>query len=157
MKLPNGQLSTTQLSIGIHVDDLIITYDDQINNLHLQFGEVINVTESKTSLRLYIEYSNDNSIKLSQPGYIPKIIQETNLHNVQCTIPSAPLPVNYKRNTDSTPLATTQQEEYRETLGLLNHCEIDTRPDILYSVSVLASYITTSKHIKMMILYVIYV
>ena len=153
MKLPNGQLSTTQLSIGIHVDDLIITYDDQINNLHLQFGEVINVTESKTSLRLYIEYSNDNSIKLSQPGYIPKIIQETNLHNIQCTILSAPLPVNYKRNTDSTPLATTQQVEYREILNLLNHCAIHTRPD----VSVLASYITTCKHIKMMILHVIYV
>ena len=49
-----------------------------------------------------------------------------------------------RNNTNSTPLTTTQLEEYRKILGLLNHCAIHTRPDILYSVSVLATYITTS-------------
>ena len=79
MKLPNGQLFTSQLSIGIHLDDLLIAcehqqvIDDLIKYLRQQFEEVGNVTELKTHLGLYIEYFNDNNIKLSQRGYIQKI------------------------------------------------------------------------------------
>ena len=134
-----------RLYIALYVDDLLFcaTDDSIVNNLlsylEQQFGEVSEVTEGASHLGLLIEHLPDGSIKLSQPGYIAKILRELDMEDTlgKLTVPTPLDPAGEPKRVDSTPLK--ENNDYRKIIGLLMHAAIHTRPDILYAVSYLAT------------------
>jgi hypothetical protein len=109
-----------------------------LSYLEEQFGEVNEVTDGASHLGLYIEHLPNGSIKLSQPGYILKILRELRMEHLLGIIshPTPLEPSGEPKNIDRTPVDIS---EYRKIIGLLMHAAIHTRPDILYSVSYLAT------------------
>ena len=132
------------VNIALYVDDILFCstnnqiVDDILSYLTEQFGEVNEVTDGASHLGLFIEHLMDGSIKLSQPGYILKILRELKMEHLLGTITYAtPLdPAGEPKRMDTTP---TDINEYRKIIGLLMHAAIHTRPDILYAVSYLAT------------------
>ena len=133
------------LYIAMYVDDLLFcsTDDSIVDNLlkylEEQFGEVSEVTEGQSHLGLFIEHLPDGSIKLSQPGYIAKILRELDMEDLlgKLTVPTPLDPAGEPKRVDTTLLK--ENNDYRKIIGLLMHAAIHTRPDILYAVSYLAT------------------
>ena len=117
--------------IAAVTDDLIYKV---VAQLIAVLGEVNEVMDG-THLGLQLTYLDDGSIRVSQPGYIKKIISELKVSDL--TPKDTPLPVVPSEVPDMTPIPQTQ---YLKALGLLNHAAIHSRPDILYSCSYLATF-----------------
>ena len=132
------------LRICIHVDDLLLTcsnndtIDNFANFLRSVFTDVNEVTHTNTHLGILIEHNDAGDIKLSQPGYIRKIVKHCNLENNN-SFPNTPYDLSTNSLPDMTPYDISK---YRSIIGLLNHAAIHTRPDILYITSELASKLT---------------
>ena len=149
------------IDIVIYVDDLLTASstntiaDKLILFLRDKYGEVSEVTDTATHLGIRWVYTNGN-IKISQPGYIDKILRELEMTN--CKTERSPVSIKYiniintkKINDDEnsnikilnkdSKFQDTQQE-LRKILGFLNHISIHTRPDILFSVTQIATQIT---------------
>ena len=132
------------LRICIHVDDLLLTCtnNDTIDNfadfLRSKFTDVNEVTHTNTHLGILIERNAAGDIKLSQPGYIRKIVKHCNLES-NVSFPNTPYEIATNSLPDLTPYDISK---YRSLIGLLNHAAIHTRPDILYITSELASKLT---------------
>ena len=139
-----------------------------------KYGEVNEVTNTSTHLGIYWRQKNDKSIHISQPGYVDKIIKELKMENETPTntpiSPSQLKRINeinnnnildfnnisnkisggdneYEDNIDK--IMTMEdgsdiQNKLRQIIGLLNHFAIHTQPDIMYSVSYLATRITSA-------------
>ena len=139
-----------------------------------KYGEVNEVTNTSTHLGIYWRQKNDKSIHISQPGYVDKIIKELKMEDETPTntpiSPSQLKRINeinnnnildfnnisnkisggdneYEDNIDK--IMTMEdgsdiQNKLRQIIGLLNHLAIHTRPDIMYSVSYLATRITSA-------------
>ena len=133
-----GQDDSVQLAV--HVDDMLIASSSDatiyavVAQLIAVWGEV-NEVKDGTHLGLQLTHLEDGSIRVSQPGYIKKILTE--LKVLDLTPKDTPLPVVPAVTTDDTLIPQTQ---YLKALGLLNHAAIHSRPDILFSCSYLATF-----------------
>ena len=134
------------IDVCLYVDDLLIsaTNDKAINflwnQLKLAYGDVNETTHTETHLGIKWQ-KLEHGIKISQPGYIQKIIIDLDM--LESDIAYTPYH-NIKRNSNETNSTHTPllSDKLRSIVGLLNHAAIHTRPDILFSVSLLATRVT---------------
>jgi hypothetical protein len=85
-------------------DDAIV--DELLDYLKEEFGEVSEVTDGASHLGLFIEHLPDGSIKLSQPGYIAKILRELSMEHLLgvFSVPTPLEPGGEPKRVDKTPL-----------------------------------------------------
>jgi hypothetical protein len=130
----------------IHVDDfyVISTTNKMINEfvdiMKSEFGEI--VIKSGNILDYLgmkvVKNSLDNSVTLSQPGYINKILNEVGFENL--LVSKTPSAISETKQIGDDKLFNKNQ--YLKLIGLLNYLAVFTRPDILYALSVCAQHCT---------------
>lgn len=122
-----------------HVDDFYVISNerDMISDLHKflsnEFGEVT-IKSGDLIGYLGMEVSRNpknGDIKLSQPGYIKKLLNELKYENIRSV--STPWEVNYVsvKGDDE----KVDKLDYLRLLGLLNYLAVFTRPDLLFAMS----------------------
>ena len=91
----NGEI----IDVVLYVDDMLTANsttkigDKFIKYLREQYGQVTEATSTSTHLGLRWLQLENKSIKISQPGYILKILTELKIANTK--FPANPLPTNY--------------------------------------------------------------
>jgi hypothetical protein len=135
--------------LACHVDDCTITGNSQ--HLLQSYRDKIKQKYSLTDLGainwlLGIKITRDldnQTISLSQSSYIDSILTRFNFVDLK---PSAiPMDPSIRFSKDQCPKTAEEVEDmskvpYREAIGSLNHCAVATRPDISFSVSLLAQF-----------------
>jgi hypothetical protein len=122
-----------------HVDDfyVISNEEDKISDLHKflskEFGEVT-IKSGDLIGYLGMEVSRNpknGDIKLSQPGYIKKLLNELNYENIR------PVSTPWELNNASVKGDDEKVDklDYLRLLGLLNYLAVFTRPDLLFAMS----------------------
>jgi hypothetical protein len=94
-------------------------------------------------LGIKVEHSIDGTVRLSQKSYIEKIMLKFNLENTKST--DTPIQPNHNltrdlRNEKSSLRKLFDVTTYRQALGSLIYLMTCTRPDIAYSIGVLARF-----------------
>jgi hypothetical protein len=108
--------------------------------LRLAYGDVNETTNTKTNLGINWEHT-PAGLKINQPGYIQKIITDTNM--IDSDIASSPFRNLKRKNNEIDSIHTPElTDKLRSIVGLLNHAAIHTRPDILFATSLLATRMT---------------
>jgi hypothetical protein len=122
----------------IHVDDFFVISSDKqlLEKLHheltLEYGEVsIKTGDHLAYLGMDVATSKDGEVRLSQPGYIERLLEEYNPEGKISYTPISALEYEDDEE-DSEPI---DQHEYLAAVGALNHLTQCTRPDIAYAVS----------------------
>jgi Reverse transcriptase (RNA-dependent DNA polymerase) len=146
------------MDVVIHVDDILASTTERksvdllLSMLNNAYGEVRETTSTGTHLGIHWEVVGKGDIKISQPGYIHKIL--TDLGMEDCNPELVPYAAIQDRVMDPAIILKehyeTRTAELRKILGLLNHAAVHTRPDILSSVAYLQTKIAvaTDAHIE---------
>ena len=137
------------LIMAIHVDDCTITGNN--NDLIQQYKKKIQSKYSLTDLGpinwlLGIKVTRDReakTISLSQSSYIDSILTRFNF--ADCKPVATPMDPSMRFSKDQCPQTTEEIAEmrkvpYLEAVGSLNYLAVATRPDISFSVSLLAQF-----------------
>ena len=128
----------TYLFMVIHVDDFfaVASHSSLLVNLHRELIEVYqDVTVDADDMLAYLgmqmgEGALEGSVKISQPGYIIKLLTK---YNVNKKIHRTPMSsAGKKLKGDDEPF---DKEEYLALIGSINYLAVYTRPDLLYAVS----------------------
>lgn len=135
--------------VGIYVDDIIFIGRDAeyIQTIKKQFADRFAIKEFETASKiLSIEISRDRknrSLTINMPQYIDNLLSKFNMTGCKPLKNPTPLPYEAKFNVDT---EMTEEEKahmknvpYREAVGSLIYLSSCCRPDISYSVSMLAS------------------
>jgi hypothetical protein len=136
------------IDICLYVDDLLVsstsaeTTNKLWNELKLAYGDVNETTHTETHLGIKWELLPSKDIKISQPGYIKKIVEELGM--TDCSPEDTP----YRSNKEFDSLIPLHTPEHSSLLhkmvGLLNHAATHTRPDILFITGILATKMITA-------------
>jgi hypothetical protein len=135
--------------LACHVDDCTITGNSQ--SLLQSYKEKIKAKYSLTDLGaanwlLGIKITrdlNNQTLSLSQSAYIDSMLTRFNFSDSKpFAIPMDPSIRLSKDQCPQTPeeVADMSKVPYREAIGSLNYCAVATRPDIAFSVSLLAQF-----------------
>jgi hypothetical protein len=128
--------------LAVHVDDIlaITPSRSQKNKLENQLQKLfnVNVTQDKviSYLGMTIKINQDKSIKVSQEGYITKLLSEYGFQNLKKP-PSTPATANLQVPRDGSP--PIDKSKYLSLVMALMYLGRFTRPDILHTVSYLAT------------------
>ena len=144
------QTPNTDIDVVLFVDDFLTSSENDhssnqlLNILRGKYGEVSETTPSETHLGIKWETLPTGDIKISQPGYIAKILKTLNLES--CTGEDLPFISEYNNSQDITSHTHTETatNELRTILGLLNHAAVHTRPDIMFQTAFLATRVTNA-------------
>lgn len=141
----NGEI----VYIGLYVDDIIFIGRDAayIQQIKKQFADRFAIKEFDTASKiLSIEITRDRknrSLTINMPHYIDNLLSKFNMSGCKDLDNPTPLPyaANFQVNTDITEeeKAYMKNVPYREAIGGLIYLSSCCRPDISYSVSMLAS------------------
>jgi hypothetical protein len=130
------------LMLAVHVDDILAITPSKRQRLILE-KELkrlfdVNVAQEKviSYLGMTIKTNPDKSIKVSQEGYITKILTEYGYLNLKKP-PSTPATANLQVHDEESPKA--DKTKYLSLVMALMYLARFTRPDILHTVSYLAS------------------
>lgn len=123
-----------------HVDDFhYLGSDKSFQEWFQSFSSTFpakDLGKSKQILGMNLTYYKDGSINLNQERYILECIHEMKMQNAK---PDAiPARVNGKEEKDESPYLD-EDVPFRAGIGKLHHMIKETRPDIMYAVSVIAS------------------
>ena len=135
--------------LACHVDDCTITGNSQ--QLIQSYKDKLKFKYSLTDLGpanwlLGIKITRDleaRTISLSQSSYIDSILTRFNFTDLKPL--STPMDPSIQFSKDQSPqtveeIADMNKIPYREAIGSLNYCAVATRPDIAFSVSLLAQF-----------------
>ena len=127
------------IMLSLHVDDFYVISSSQkmLDRLYTQLTDNYKDITKKSSdiltyLGITISTNDDNTITITQPTLVNKIIDTANLNN--CNGISTPMSINqtYNNKFDNIPVDKTH---YLKLVGLINYLASYTRPDLLYSLS----------------------
>lgn len=125
--------------ILVYVDDLAIFSDSakEIETLSASLQKHFKMTASKLSWFLGLELLHqEDSIKVNQQLYITKLLENFQLTHI---LPAAtPIETSYLNNTADSPLLPPENN-FRSLLGSLLHLATQTRFDIQFAISKIAS------------------
>jgi hypothetical protein len=123
--------------MSIHVDDFYVIATRQIfiDKLHKRLeDEFKSVTIKQGSILQYLGIEIESSkkdVKLGQPGYIEKILEQSGIDlNKSASTPYVAKLTFRKGDND-----LVDKTRYLELIGMINYLAILTRPDLLYSLS----------------------
>ena len=134
------QASMDTLTVGVYVDDLIVTGSstETIKTFKVEMKKRFKMSDlGSLSSYLALEVRQDNGyIFLSQNAYAQKILEYTKL--TKCNAVSTPLEARVKFTSieESDRVNVTPYRSLIRSLRYLTH----TRPDLLYSVGILSRY-----------------
>ena len=140
---------TARLLVGVYVDDLIITgnNDDEISRFKEEMQKQFRMSDlGLLSFYLGIEVKQTaNGISLNQAAYAGKIIEKAGL--VGCNPSHTPMEPRFKLSRVSSAPATNATA-YRSVVGALRYL-VHTRPDIAYSVGYVSRFMEapTTEHL----------
>ena len=127
------------LMLSLHVDDFYVISSSQkmLEKLYSQLTDNYKDITKKsgdilTYLGITINTNDDNTITITQPTLVNKIIDTANLTN--CKGISTPISINQTYN-DSFNDKPVDKTNYLKLVGLINYLASYTRPDLLYSLS----------------------
>jgi hypothetical protein len=127
--------------LGLHVDDILVacsnsTLKQQFNDQLSQFYEIsINdPLDSYLGMDIHRDLKNQ-TITISQPGYVNRILEKFNVPDSSVTIPmkvERELTENELSHLN-TPLNKTDITLYQSKVGAVNYLAVKTRPDLAYA------------------------
>lgn len=134
--------ASQQIFLAVYVDDILIfgknkfACDGVYNALSKQFRTEY-LGAPKTFLGLNI-IQTSTTISINQTGYIDRILARFKMSNCApaSTLLNASLPLQKAYESDK----WTNQTNYQELIGSLNHLAVYSRPDISFAVSKLAQF-----------------
>jgi len=136
------RVSNNFIMLSLHVDDFYVISNKQnmLDRLYEQLTFNYNDITRKsgdilTYLGITITMNNDNTITITQPTLVNKIIETANLTN--CKGISTPISINQLYN-DKFNNISVDKTYYLRLVGLINYLASYTRPDLLYSLSRIA-------------------
>ena len=139
------------IDVVIYVDDILTSSGKKESadllhkNMIHKFGVVNETTITQTHLGIHWQTLINRDIKISQPGYINKIIEELQMEDSPTEI--VPFLTKHQQEQQLTIDDIHTDEctiKLRKILGLLNHLAIHTRPDILFCVADLQTKVVTA-------------
>jgi hypothetical protein len=122
----------------IHVDDFYVLgssdalLEELMTSLTAKYGDVSQKKDNVMSyLGMQIEVNPDNgNVKVSQPGYIAKLLEK---YNPKKKVKDAPIPQSMvAKKDDDTPI---DKDEYLQLIGSLLFLAQFSRPELLFAVS----------------------
>jgi hypothetical protein len=126
----------------IHVDDfyVVASKPDLLNELYESltktYGSVSMVDGDLLSyLGMQVQVQTDGCIVVNQPGYAQQLC-DMFLHKDKLKVSTPMVAMETSQESDQDPMDVT---EYLKAVGGLNYLAINTRPDLLYSLSQVAS------------------
>jgi hypothetical protein len=133
--------------IAVYVDDLLIAGPNinSINEVKRLLGEKFHMEDMKACsyyLGMKITRNRANrTIKLSQTGYLEKIIKDFNLWECN-TKHDTPMETSSKHMVPETEKQATPEfkRQYQSMVGSLMYAMMGTRPDIAFAVSVVSRF-----------------
>jgi hypothetical protein len=142
-------VSQKRTYVAAYVDDFLIisSSEELIAELKSVLRKRFETVDMDGSNRLLgIKYERfENSVYLGQPDYAQKILEGTGMWNTEVngrTVPVdsvlTPMVESFAHLNDSPELNPARAEEYRSVLMKLSYLAQQTRPDLVYSVNVLA-------------------
>ncbi|KAG8502733.1 hypothetical protein CXB51_000654 [Gossypium anomalum] len=134
------QGSKTQLIVSLYVDDLLVTGGDQamLTDFKCKMQQVFEMSDlGKMSFFLGMEVSQtQHGIFLSQKAFASKILSKFSVQNCKAT--STPVVIGKKLSSEGD-FEKVSESNYRSLVGCLL-CLTATRPDIMFSVSLLSRF-----------------
>jgi Reverse transcriptase (RNA-dependent DNA polymerase)/Pol polyprotein, beta-barrel domain len=144
------------LTVFVYVDDIVFLYrkkdEDKMNAFQKRLFEIYNMKDlGPLRWFLGIRVVRDRQaqkIYLCQDAYIEKVAVTYGLHNLPRK-PKTPLPTTELKPFDGKATASFTHL-YQRKVGSLNYASIITRPDVAYSASTLAKFLTnpSEDHMK---------
>jgi membrane-bound inhibitor of C-type lysozyme len=140
----NKMVKGVQITIGVYVDDLLISCKDK--KMITEFKEALERKYEEVSfdesvklsyLGMVIDNSNSKFIKLSMPSYIEQVIKETDIGNGIAATPAA-LDL-FDIDDDSPLLSGDSKEAFHTSVAKLLYLSKRARPDILLPVTFLCT------------------
>lgn len=133
--------------IAVYVDDLLIAGPNinSINEVKRLLGEKFHMEDMKAcSYYLGMKITRDRAnrtIKLSQKGYLEKIIKDSNLWESN-TKHDTPMETSPKHMVPEAEMQATPEfkRQYQSMVGSLMYAMMGTRPDIAFAVSVVSRF-----------------
>lgn len=133
--------------ISIHVDDLLITTNDE--KFRMKLLENLQKVFVLTDLGIVSMYlglnvsSHKNGVKIAQNSYVERLIDRYNL--TEAREKSLPLPTNIQLTKQDSPKTDEEKERmkdvpYRGIIGSLLYVARGSRPDISFAVSALSRF-----------------
>lgn len=142
--------------IAVYVDDLLLAGPNMtaISEVKRLLGEKFHMEDMKAcSYYLGMQITRDRAnrtIKLSQKGYLERIIKDFNLWD--CNVTDTPMETSPKHMVPETEKTATQEvkRKYQSMVGSLMYAMMGTRPDIAFAVSVVSRFASNPNdcHIK---------
>ena len=147
-----------QIWSKVHNDELTLTStwtDDILGTLStlegerlakLQLGssyEIKDLEEAKFILRIWIDKNTDGDIILSQQAYCEHLLNHFNM--TSCSSTMTPLSPSIVLSSENCPTTLDKENEmkkipFHEALGSLIWLQVATRPDLIFSVNMLACF-----------------
>ena len=139
----------TRIIIPVYVDDMTIACKDPKEYLHIkdELAKHFKLHDlGPTSFLLGVHIQRDrakHTLTISQKQYITDVLERFGLGT--CSTVSTPLPEGHKLSKDMSPKTPEEMAEmkgipYSPLVGALMYLAVATRPDIAYSVGVLARF-----------------
>ena len=158
--ISNGYLPTEDASVfyrkenvdfilmSIHVDDFYVISTKQAmldilyNELIIKYKDVSRKSGNELScLGFVIKRDNHNHhLQITQPTYFDKILKEASME--QCNGISTPMSISVDNEDINDNYEYVDKQYYPKLVGLINYLAINTRPDLLYSLSQVAQRCT---------------
>lgn len=145
----NKTVKGTQITIGVYVDDLLITCKDKDmihefrNMLEKKYEEVSFDDGVKLSyLGMIIDNSNKNYIELSMPLYIDQVIEEMGIKDEIISTPAAAKLFDIDESSET--LSDDDKEAFHTSVAKLLYLAKRARPDILLPVTFLCTRVQYS-------------
>jgi hypothetical protein len=144
----NKVYKDTQLTVGIHVDDFIVTCADSAGLAHVRdllqrkYGQV-QYKEGRilSYLGMTMDFSAEGSVRISQHGFINDLLLS---HSVSGSATTPALPDLFSINDSSPLLPPTSKESFHSIVASLLYLAKRTRPDLLLCVSFLSTRVQKS-------------
>lgn len=130
----------------IYVDDILIASTDSkvIKKVKDQIAKEFEITdlgEAKWILKIQVVPARGGGIWIGQKSYIRSILEEEGIWDVPVEkYKDTPMAVNWQTDTLSRPLDESESSRYKTVVAKLLYLSMQTRPDILYSVTILAQH-----------------
>ena len=141
----NKTIDKTQITVGIHVDDLIISCEKQ-HQIDILINELTNiykrvkVQRDGTLKYLGMKFIIDgDKIKVDMSDYIKEILQENNITGVASTPANCNL---FNIHDNSILLNNSEKELFHTNVAKLLYLAKRSRPDILTAVTFLTGRVT---------------
>ncbi len=137
---------------ALYTDDSILAGPDQkeLEEIYEQMKSTgLDMTKEEGGLEDFlgvnIERVDNKTFKLSQPQLINNILKELSLEGDNITTKDTPAMVNKVLSANVNSEDFDQHFHYRKVIGMLNHLERCTRPDIAYATHQCARYSSRPK------------